>query len=61
MVPRYEAFGSVLNRWYQASEHYLPWPDQLMQPAIDPNSLSHASDALEAEWEKDWIDIGGEG
>jgi len=61
MVQRYEVVGSVMNKWYQLRSHFLPWPDQLMQPATDKTELNNASAALEAEWEKDWIDIGGEG
>jgi hypothetical protein len=61
MVERYELVGSVLNRWYQVRGHYLSWPDQLMKPQTDTRTLSDASAALEADWEKDWIDIGGEG
>jgi hypothetical protein len=58
MVQRYETMGSILNKWHQGRDHYLPWPDQLMQPVSDTTTLS---DVMEAEWEKDWIDIGGEG
>jgi hypothetical protein len=61
MVQRYKAIGSVLNKWYQVRSRYLPWPRQLMQPAIDMRTLSDVSAVVEAEWEKDWIDIGGEG
>ena len=61
MVQRHEAVGSILNTWYQARHHYLPWPDELMQPVTETTRLNDVSNALEAEWEKDWIDIGGEG
>jgi len=61
MVQRYEAVGSILNSWYRAGAQYLPWPDELIRPATDANRLNDVTDALESEWEKDWIDIGGEG
>jgi hypothetical protein len=61
MVQRYEVVGSVLNKWYQVRSHYLPWPDQVMQPVSNSTMPTHTSDAAETEWEKDWIDIGGEG
>jgi hypothetical protein len=61
MIQRFETVGSILNKWNQPRHHYLPWPDELMSAVGDATMLNHASDALETEWEKDWIDIGGEG
>ncbi len=61
MIPRYEAVGAILNSWYQARVHYLPWPDESMKPVADANRQNHVIDGTDAEWEKDWIDIGGEG
>ena len=61
MVQRYEAVSSILNKWYETRAHYLPWPDELMQPVTVTRGTNDASAAVEAEWEKDWIDIGGEG
>jgi hypothetical protein len=32
-----------------------------MQRLTDSARLTNARNAVEADWEKDWIDIGGEG
>ncbi len=61
MVERYDAVGAILKKWYRASAHFLRWPDELMQPASNATMSNDASAILETEWEKDWIDIGGEG
>jgi hypothetical protein len=35
--------------------------DNLMQQVTDTPMLNDSRNAVETDWEKDWIDIGGEG